>query len=603
MDDLNYGGTFVLTTLSLSVLTLDLMKLGYRRPLERNDIWLINPSRSTHKLAANLKMSFQEQQAKGKKNPLLIALFQTLKFEFILGALAAFVYSMVQVMVPFVLKYIIYFANDCWYARRFGTPAPNIGRGVGLVICLTVMQIIGSIGQNHFFYRGMIFGGQARSALISIIFDKAMTISGRAKAGGKVLQSPPAGIKPGSEEEKKHFKAEVEAKAEKHDGKKKKGKDGKVENVESENEDGWRNSRIVNLMSVDTYRIDQACGWLHMIWGNPVSLAVTIVLLTINLTYSAVPGIALFFIATPLVAFVTTRMFRRRGGINKLTDQRVSVTQEVLQSIRFIKYYAWEADFMKRLADLRESEIGSIRRLLGTRQVINAFGVVLPVFAAMLAFITFSLSGHALNPAPVFSSLALFNQMRMQLVMLPVIIGMVSDAYQSIHRIEDFLLSEDTTDTTTLLEHGDFTIEVKGASFTWEESERPDPEERLPMTDIALGMGGRGGRGGRGGEGKQPDSRKAAKEREKAIKAGKDIPPETENEKPRQALQRPPFTINDINLQVGSSELIAIVGEVGSGKSSFLSAIGKSSSLYIFFCRLFSVVICFLYHSFSILMK
>ena len=66
----------------------------------------------------------------------------------------------------------------------------------------------------------MMVGGQARSALISIIFDKAMTISGRAKAGGKILQPPPAGIRPGSEEEKKNYEAEVDIKAEKHRKKK-----------------------------------------------------------------------------------------------------------------------------------------------------------------------------------------------------------------------------------------------------------------------------------------------------------------------------------------------------------------------------------------------
>ncbi|KAK9481628.1 hypothetical protein V1527DRAFT_493436 [Lipomyces starkeyi] len=215
------------------------MALGYRRPLERNDIWLINPSRSTHKLAANLKGSFQEHHAKGNKNPLLRALFQTFKFEFVLGGVAAFVSNMVQVML--------------------GGPGPHINKGIGLVLCLTVMQILSSIGQNHFFYRGMMVGGQARSALISIIFDKAMTISGRAKAAGKILQPPPAGIQFESEEEKKHYEAQVDIKAEKP-GTKKKG--------ESEYEDveGWRNGRIVNLMSVDTYRIDQACGWLHMVW-------------------------------------------------------------------------------------------------------------------------------------------------------------------------------------------------------------------------------------------------------------------------------------------------------------------------------------------------
>jgi ATP-binding cassette subfamily C (CFTR/MRP) protein 1 len=136
---------------------------------------------------------------------MLRAIYLTFKFELILGGVAAFLSNMVQVMIPLVVKYIIYYANDLWNAQKLGTPRPPIGRGIGLVVCIMIMQILGSIGSNHFFYRGMMVGGQARSALISIIFDKAMTISGRAKAGGNILQPAPADVEPGSEEEKNHF--------------------------------------------------------------------------------------------------------------------------------------------------------------------------------------------------------------------------------------------------------------------------------------------------------------------------------------------------------------------------------------------------------------
>lgn len=54
---------------------------------------------------------------------------------------------------------------------------------------ITIMQMLQSLGTNHFIYRGMMVGGQSRAVLISAIFEKAMKISGRAKAGGRSIKS------------------------------------------------------------------------------------------------------------------------------------------------------------------------------------------------------------------------------------------------------------------------------------------------------------------------------------------------------------------------------------------------------------------------------
>ncbi|KAK3067378.1 ATP-binding cassette transporter yor1, partial [Teratosphaeriaceae sp. CCFEE 6253] len=367
-----------------------LMSVGYQRPLELNDVWTVNPERSVEKLQPNLEAAFKRRKAAGSKRPLPMALYDTFKTEFIIGGACQLTAACVQVLSPFTMKYLIKFAGEAYYATHYGTPAPSLGRGIGLVIGITLMQMVQSLTTNHFIYRGMTVGGQARGALIAIIFDKAMKLSGRAKAGGKAADakvSTPEGMKPGSKEEKKFLKKQL-------------GKDSKGKNGVAGDGEGWSNGRIVNLMSTDTYRVDQASGMFHMVWTSPIQILLTLALLIVNLTYSALAGFAFICLCMPLLAKSIKSLMARRKFINKITDQRVSLTQEIISSVRFVKYFGWEMSFIDRLAEIRTREINKISFLLSIRNGIMAVSMTMPIFASMLAFITYSLSQHVLDPAP-----------------------------------------------------------------------------------------------------------------------------------------------------------------------------------------------------------
>lgn len=117
------------------------MKVGYKRQLELNDIWTINPDRSADVMSTKLKASFNKRVARGDEHPLLWALHETFKTEFYIGGVCQFLSNMLQVLSPYTLRYLITFANTAYDAQRSGRPVPNIGKGIGLVIGITFMQM------------------------------------------------------------------------------------------------------------------------------------------------------------------------------------------------------------------------------------------------------------------------------------------------------------------------------------------------------------------------------------------------------------------------------------------------------------------------------
>jgi ATP-binding cassette subfamily C (CFTR/MRP) protein 1 len=528
------------------------MTTGYQRPLEVNDIWSVTPNRSVYQMSEKLNERLKARKAKGSNMALIMALYDTFRFEFWLGGACAFTSAILQVLAPFTLKYLIRFAGKAYAASRGGAHV-DLGHGFGLVVGITVMQMIQSMCTNHFIYRGMMVGGQCRAVLISIIFDKAMVVSGRAKAGGQGDTVRPDNMEAGSKQEKAFFK-------------KKLGND-KIKGVAGTGE-GWGNGRIVNLMSTDTYRIDQASGMFHICWTSPFQVVLTLALLLVNLGYSALSGFALIVIVMPLLGRAIKSLMVRRKAINKITDQRVSLTQEILSSVRFVKYFGWETSFLNRLAEIRTREINKIAFLLSIRNGIMAASMSIPIFSSMLAFITYVLSGHPLVPGETFSSLALFNALRIPLNLLPMVIGQVVDAKASVKRIEAFLDAEEQQDEATWDHEAKHAISIRAADFTW---------ERTPTQDSDAPPG------------KDPKDFKQIKQEEKKAKAKakaderetKRLEKDNVNPAPLSTSStslatedvEKPFSINGIDLQIGRNELIAIIGGVGSGKSSLLGAL------------------------------
>ncbi|GFF26271.1 ABC transporter C family member 1 [Aspergillus lentulus] len=450
-----------------------------KEPLEYEDIWLVNPDRAIVPLSSKLRESFQLRVAQKKKHPLLEAIHDTFRREIWLDGICRLLSDVLLIFAPFTLRYLIAFMQDAWNAHHYGEPIPKIGRGVGLMLGILGMQIVQSPGDTHFLYRSMVVGGQTCSVLISAIFEKSLRLSMREKVGAT-------------------GKSKSESKSE-----------------------GWTNGRIMNLMSHDTQRIFQASNVVHLVWTSPLAILLAVILVIINLTYSALPGVGFLVIGLFSLSQVVKFLASRRDIIYAVADRRVSLTQEILQGVRFVKCFAWERAFQDRLSEIRAQAIRSVQVLLTMRSAIGAVSMALPIFATLFAFITFALSNHALDAATIFSSLALFNSLRTPLNWLPVAIGQVADALASVRRIEEFLQAEEHEEQAVWELNMAAAVELRNASFTW---------ERGMGTDQSLA----------------PESASAP---------------------------QPVFELHDLDLTVPRNELLAVVGTVGAGKTSLLTAL------------------------------
>ncbi|KAF9199857.1 hypothetical protein BGZ49_009975, partial [Haplosporangium sp. Z 27] len=206
--------------------------------------------------------------------------------------------------------------------------------------------------------------------------------------------------------------------------------------------------------------------------------------------------------------------------------------------------------FLQKLSDIRNSELKNVANLLYVRGAVAATSASLPVFASALSFILYGAIGNELQASIVFPALAYFTVMRTPLMVLPSAYTVTVDAYVALKRIETFLLSEEAERIPPPDPKHEYSLSMKDASFIW---------DQLPNS---------------GGSTETLISNSVVSEKSEvtATQANND-----DDNNPQQLQQGQDTNLNQpylkkINLQIPRGSLTAVVGPVGSGKSSLLQA-------------------------------
>uniref|UniRef100_A0A914VV15 ABC-type glutathione-S-conjugate transporter n=1 Tax=Plectus sambesii TaxID=2011161 RepID=A0A914VV15_9BILA len=120
---------------------------------------------------------------------------------------------------------------------------------------------------------------------------------------------------------------------------------------------------IVNLMSVDVQRFQDMTNFMMLFWSAPFQVILSIYFLWGNLGPSVLAGIAVLLAFIPINSFISIRMRRMQVEQMKLKDARLNMMSEVLNGIKVLKLYAWEPSMEKMVLDIRRKEVKNLKKL------------------------------------------------------------------------------------------------------------------------------------------------------------------------------------------------------------------------------------------------
>ncbi|XP_074237719.1 multidrug resistance-associated protein 1 isoform X9 [Saimiri boliviensis] len=269
---------------------------------------------------------------------------------------------------------------------------------------------------------------------------------------------------------------------------------------------------IVNLMSVDAQRFMDLATYINMVWSAPLQVILALYLLWLNLGPSVLAGVAVMVLMVPFNAVMAMKTKTYQVAHMKSKDNRIKLMNEILNGIKVLKLYAWELAFKDKVLDIRQEELKVLKKSAYLAAVGTFTWVCTPFLVALCTFAVYVTvdEKNILDAQKAFVSLALFNILRFPLNILPMVISSIVQASVSLKRLRIFLSHEEL---------------------------EPDSIERRPVKD--------------GGGTNSITVRNATF---------------------TWARSEPP-TLNGITFSIPEGALVAVVGQVGCGKSSLLSAL------------------------------
>ncbi|ODV89922.1 hypothetical protein CANCADRAFT_98038 [Tortispora caseinolytica NRRL Y-17796] len=475
---------------------------GYRRKLVENDMYELAKDRDIEVLVNRLTAAIDRRKAAALEadpdNPnydkiVLKAANEVFGPEWWSGVASRIFGDLCQGMSPIVLREVIEFT-----AQKTIDPSLPVGRGIGAGIGLCLMLLAFTIASQFFFYHCTLAGIAIRNTLTCCIFQKSLKLSNKAKMK-------------------------------------------------------YNSGLITSMMATDTSRLEYGAIFVTFLPSSVIMILISIIILLVYLTYSALAGIGLLVVMTPLLGVLTRMTMKRRRKISKVTDERIRVMQEILNSMRAIKYYAWENAFVQKVLKIRHLEVSRLNVVNSIRYGIVAIAMSISTLASMLSFIVLFYSHIDFNSATIFSSLTLFNMMRLPLIFAPIALNHLVDSLAAFERINDFLLAEEWEDYVLPMSDEKNAIVLENASFVWEVSEPEQVDKPVPPRRGLMDLFSK----------KKPTESVVSAE-EKHDDFSSDAVSDSSS-----AL----FSLKDLNLAVAKGELIVITGAIGTGKSSLLSAI------------------------------
>ncbi|WFD43523.1 hypothetical protein MPSI1_002185 [Malassezia psittaci] len=262
-------------------------------------------------------------------------------------------------------------------------------------------------------------------------------------------------------------------------------------NDSNPNQDASSNSsQVMTLHLVDLKRVTKMLFDLFMLINVPFELLVGGYFAYVLLGKSALVGLSSTLVLIPLITIVSNKFSRTNEQLMSARDQRMGLLNESFLGIRMIKSQAWERRFDQRVQEKRGDELRRQQQSFLLQAVLATILELNPLIVTLVAFAHYTMICHNnLTPKLAFTSLAVFNELRWTLTLLPQSLTNILQALVSLRRICAFLVSNEV-DASPATQQASLsaplaTVAFRQATISWPSTQQSSTCDFV-LRDVSL---------------------------------------------------------------------------------------------------------------------
>ncbi|UNI23458.1 hypothetical protein JDV02_009276 [Purpureocillium takamizusanense] len=240
---------------------------------------------------------------------------------------------------------------------------------------------------------------------------------------------------------------------------------------------------IVNLVGVDSRHIAEfAMMQFYLInsVGKLVIFSAFLIQLIGWLPFGA--GILAWALVLPVNTYVSKIYMKAEDTLMKNRDNKLAIVNEALLGMRQIKFSAIEGQWEKKILEMRETELRTIKKVFTADSVLFFCWVTSPILLAAASLATYSAIHGILAPSVAFVSVGIFKSLEVSLSVLPELLAGGMDTLVSVRRVQKYL---DGPEIEKVVSEGP-DVAFENASIAWPvDGDVPD-EDRFILSNVNL---------------------------------------------------------------------------------------------------------------------
>lgn len=202
---------------------------------------------------------------------------------------------------------------------------------------------------------------------------------------------------------------------------------------------------IVNYMGTDAESVADFTFVFADLAMNSLLAIGALVMLFYYIGLSAISALFVMLLMVPLTKKIAQKFIHLEDEMMSLRDQRVTMMGQILNSIRVVKYFAFESSVEDEVMKIRNVELATRIRLAKSQVVSGMTYTATSTFVLFIALYVHSLRGYELDAALIFTCVSLFGILEGPIGELSHHLSRVTNAFVGARRILNYLNEEEVS--------------------------------------------------------------------------------------------------------------------------------------------------------------